>query len=409
MDIAFRDKILEKFLRYVSIDTTSDEKSATFPSTSAQLEFARILTQELNQIGASNVLMDENGYVYAEIPANAQGFPVIGVIAHMDTSSSANASDIKPQLAQGFKGGKLLLNEEKNIILDSNNFEEMRSFIGDDLITTDGTTLLGADDKAGIAEIMVVCEYILANSNIPHGTIKIAFTPDEEIGRGTDKFNTEAFAADFAYTLDGQALPFYEYECFNAADVEIDITGINIHPGSAKNKMKNAASIANKLISMLPAEQAPEHTEAYEGFYHVCGIVAKEEFARINLLIRDHDKEKFENKKKNINDIVAYLNNIYGEGTIEVKIKDSYYNMAEVINNHPEVIDRIKKAMETIGLKAEAKPIRGGTDGSKLSFMNLPCPNLPTGGANYHSIFECVSINQMEKCCNLLLNILTLQ
>ncbi len=408
MEVTFKDKILEKFLRYVSIDTTSDEKSNTYPSTPAQLELGRLLVQELTQAGATNVNIDENGYVYAEIVANTSGFPTIGLIAHMDTSSAASSSDVKPQLAQGFKGGKLLLNEEKNIILDSNEFEEMKNFVGDDLITTDGTTLLGADDKAGIAEIMTVCEYLLANPSIPHGTIKIAFTPDEEIGRGADKFNVEAFAADFAYTLDGQALPFYEYECFNAADVEIDITGVNIHPGSAKNKMKNAANIANKLINMLPAEQTPEHTEGYEGFYHVCGIVAKEDFARINMLIRDHDKEKFESKKQTVRNIVEYLNKLYGDGTIEAEIKDSYYNMAEVINAHPEVTQRIKKAMSELGLQAQAKPIRGGTDGSKLSFMNLPCPNLPTGGANFHSVFECVSLNQMEKCSNLLLNILTL-
>ncbi len=409
MEISFKEKVTEKFLRYISIDTTSDDNVDKSPTTAGQLELARLLEKELSDMGASNVNLDENGYLYAQIPQNDEEFPAIGLIAHLDTSAACSAKEIKPQLAQDFKGGKLLLNAEKNIVVDTDEFEEMKSFIGDDLITTDGTTLLGADDKAGIAEIMTVCEYLLENPEIPHGDIKIAFTPDEEIGRGAEKFAIDSFEVDFAYTLDGGPLPFFEYECFNAASAKINIQGFSVHLGSGKGKLKNAARIANEFIAMLPSEQAPEFTEGHEGFFHVDFLEASVENANIVILVRDHDSNEFEKRKEILNDIANFLNKRYGDDTITLTMEDTYYNMAEIIREYPEIIERIESAMSMAGINAESQSIRGGTDGSKLSFMSLPCPNLPTGGANYHSCYECVSLDQMDKCTNILLNILTIK
>lgn len=408
MELFFENKIVEKFLRYININTNSKEKAKTTPSSNGQIELGKLLKDDLKKIGMTDIKVDKNGYVYASLPKNSEGFPTIGLIAHLDTSPCVNGGPVNPQLAQNFDGEKLLLNEEKNIMLDPNEFEEMRNFVGDDLITTDGTTLLGADDKAGIAEIIAVCEYLINHPEIPHGDIKIAFLPDEEISKGTDKFDLKAFNADFAYTVDGGILPYYEYECFNAASAEVKINGVNVHTGYAKNKMKNAIKISNKFINMLPENQTPEATQGYEGFFHISDIKANESLSKFTVLVRDHDKNKFENKKELLNKIADYLNEIYGEGTVKTKITDSYYNMAEILKDNKEITDRIIKAMDQLDIKAKAHPIRGGTDGAKLSFKGLPCPNLPTGGANLHSVYECVSINQMDTCARIILNILTL-
>lgn len=408
MELFFENKIVEKFLKYININTNSNEKAKSTPSSNGQIELGKLLKEELKKIGMVDIKVDKNGYVYASLPKTSEGFPKIGLIAHLDTSPCVDGGPVKPQLAKNFNGENLLLNEEKNIILDTNKFEEMKSFIGDDLITTDGTTLLGADDKAGIAEIMAVCEYLINNPKIQHGDIKIAFLPDEEISKGADEFDLKAFNADFAYTVDGGILPYYEYECFNAASAQVKINGVNVHTGYAKNKMKNAIRISNKFINMLPEGQIPEATQDYEGFFHVSDIKANESLSKFTVLVRDHDKAKFGSKKELLNKIANYLNEIYGEDTVKVKITDSYSNMAEVLKDHEEIIDRIIKAMNKLDINAKAHPIRGGTDGAKLSFMGLPCPNLPTGGANLHSVYECVSINQMDLCARVILNILTL-
>lgn len=409
MELFFENKIVEKFLKYINIDTSANEKAKSTPSSSGQTKLGKLLKEELENIGLTDVTVGKNGYVYASLPKNSEDFPTIGLIAHLDTAPCVNGGPVKPQLAQNFDGEQLLLNEEKNIVLDPNKFEEMQSLIGDTLITTDGLTLLGSDDKAGIAEIITVCEYLINNPNIPHGDVKIAFLPDEEIGKGTDKFNFKKFKADFAYTVDGGLLPYYQYECFNAADAKVTIKGINVHTGYAKNKMKNAIKITNKFLNMLPENQTPEATENYEGFYHVSNIKANESFSEFNILVRDHDENKFESKKELLNKIANYLNEAYDEDTVTIKITDTYYNMAKILKEHKEVTDRIIKAMDKLNIKAKAHPIRGGTDGAKLSFNGLPCPNLPTGGTNLHSVYECVSINQMDTCAKIILNILTLK
>ena len=398
-------KTYEKFLRYVAVPTMSDGASTTVPSTEKQRVLAEMLKNELIALGLSDVRVDEFGYVYATLPANTKtDVNTIGLIAHMDTSSEASDTDIKTKIVE-YKGGDILLNEEKNIYMTLADYPYLENYEGQHLIVTDGTTLLGADDKAGIAEIMSALQKIIG-SGIPHGTIRVAFTPDEEIGRGANHFDVEGFAADYAYTVDGGALGELEYENFNAGGAHVTVHGRSIHPGSAKDKMKNAASIACEFNAMLPALEVPEHTEGYEGFHHLSGMSGATELAKLDYIIRDHDKEKFEQKKQQFRDITDALNKKWGEGTIELSLHDSYYNMKEKIEPHMYIIDRAEKAMRDVGITPKFVPIRGGTDGARLSFMGLPCPNLCTGGENFHSRFEFVSVEAMEKISDMLVRLI---
>jgi len=396
------ENVLERFLRYVKINTTSDENSETCPSTPCQLELARLLYAELQAMGAQRVRMDENGYVYAELPENCPDQPVIGLIAHMDTVDAVPGRNFSPRVIE-YAGGDICLNEKLKITMRVQDFPELDACRGKRLAVTDGTTVLGADDKAGVAEIMTVCERLLNDPTIKHGKVCIGFTPDEEIGRGADLFDVPGFGADFAYTVDGGAINEIEYENFNAASAKITVHGRNIHPGSAKNRMIHAARIAMQLHAMLPEEQRPEYTEGYEGFYHLTQITGDEENATLSYILRDHDAEKLEEKKRFILRAAEYLNDRYGAETVHVEIKDSYRNMREVIEQHMEVITRAEQALRSQGLTARCVPVRGGTDGARLSFMGLPCPNLGTGGANCHGIYEYAVVEDMEKMAEVLL------
>lgn len=401
-------KVLERFLKYTKFETTSDENSETVPSTKGQLEFAKFLGEELEKIGLKDVSVDEKGYVMATLPSNTEkNIPTIGFIAHMDTSPDMSGKDIKPQIIENYDGEDIVLNEKENIILSTETFPDIKKYIGKTLITTDGTTLLGADDKAGIAEIITALEYLVENPEIPHGTIKVGFTPDEEIGRGADYFDVEKFDADFAYTLDGGPIGELEYENFNAATAKISIEGLNIHPGTAKDMMINSMLIGMELNSMLPANERPEHTEGYEGFYlldEFNGTIDKTEMIYI---IRDHDRDEFENKKELLEEIVNFLNIKY-DNAISLEIEDSYYNMKEKIEPVIEVVEIAKKAMEELDIKPIISPIRGGTDGARLSYMGLPCPNLFTGGHNFHGRYEYIPVFAMEKAVEVILKIIEL-
>lgn len=401
-------KLIDRFLQYVKHETTSDESSASVPSTSNQLEFAKILGRELEEIGLSDVSVDEKGYVMATLPSNTENkAPIIGFIAHMDTSPDMSGKNVKPKIISNYNGEDIVLNDEENIIMSTKDFPDLKDYVGHDLVTTDGTTLLGADNKAGIAEIITAVEYLIQNPNIPHGTVKIGFTPDEEIGRGADCFDVEKFGADFAYTVDGGPIGELEYENFNAATAKISIQGRNVHPGTAKNKMINSILIANELNSMLPIDERPEYTEGYEGFYHLMAFNGSVEKTEIAYIIRDHSMEKFEIKKEILKRAVEFLNHKYGD-IITLEISDSYYNMKEKIEPVMFVIDIAKKAMEDLDIKPLIKPIRGGTDGARLSYMGLPCPNLFTGGHNYHGKFEYIPIFAMEKSVETILKIIEL-
>lgn len=401
-------KLINRFLQYVKYETTSDESSTSVPSTLNQLEFAKILGKELEEIGLSDVSVDEKGYVMATLPSNThKQVPTIGFIAHMDTSPDMSGKDVKPRIISNYDGRDIVLNDEKNIIMSIKDFPDLKSYVGKDLITTDGTTLLGADNKAGIAEIITAVEYLIENPNIPHGTVKIGFTPDEEIGRGADYFNVEKFGADFAYTVDGGPIGELEYENFNAATAKISIQGRNVHPGTAKNKMINSILVANELNSMLPVDERPEYTEEYEGFYHIVAFNGTVEKTEIAYIIRDHSMEKFQIKKETLTKAVEFLNHKYGH-IITLEITDSYYNMKEKIQPVMYIIDLAKKAMEELNIKPLIKPIRGGTDGARLSYMGLPCPNLFTGGHNYHGKFEYIPVFAMEKSVETILKIIDL-
>ncbi len=386
--------LVERFLKYVSFETTSDEHSESCPSSSKELELAKYIADELKDLGLSEARMDENGYVYAYLPASGgyEDRDVIGLIAHMDTSPDAPGANIKTRKFV-YEGGDIVLNEKVSISADE---YDLSYFNGQELIVTDGTTLLGADDKAGAAEIVTAMEYLLAHPEEKHGKILVAFTPDEEIGRGTDRFDLEHFPAKFAYTLDGGRIDSIEYECFNAASCKVIINGLNIHPGSAKDKMKNSILMANEFISMLPSAETPAHTEGYEGFYHVAEICGDETQTSVSMIIRDHDREKFEARKNYILHVASYLNEKYGKDTVIVNLRDSYYNMKEKIEPCMYIVDRAIKAFNDLGVDIKPTPIRGGTDGAQLSFKGLPCPNLPTGGENYHSIKEFVSVDAMK-------------
>ena len=395
--------VYEKFLKYVSYPTTSDENNENCPSTENQRVLAKELCQELLDLGLTDARVDKHGYVYATIPANCEGMPSIGFIAHMDTASDAPGENIKPQIVE-YKGGDILLNEKDGIYLKVSDYPYVADLAGQRLIVTDGTTLLGADDKAGVAEIVSAVEKIM-NSDIKHGKICIGFTPDEEIGRGADLFDVPGFGADFAYTLDGGGLGEIEYENFNAASAVVKVHGRAIHPGSAKGKMVNAVRISAEFDSMLSPDEIPEKTEGYEGFHHLLSLEGETEESVSKYIIRDHSKEKFQAIKAEFESVAKALNEKYGEGTVELILRDSYYNMKEVLLDKMFVVERATKAMERLGMTPFAVPIRGGTDGARLSFMGLPCPNLPTGGGNYHSRYEYVSIDAMEKCVDLIIEI----
>ena len=396
----------ERLLNYVQFDTASNEASETCPSTPGQLELGRSLVEEMRLMGISNARMDENGYVYGEIPANAEGFPTIGLIAHMDTVDCVPALPMHARIVENYDGGAVQL--EGGDVLDPADYPELRLRAGKDLIVTDGRTLLGADDKAGVAEIMTACEQLLSQ-NLPHGEVRIAFTPDEEIGRGADRFDVKGFGADFAYTVDGDELGGIEYENFNAASAQLTFHGRSVHPGSAKNKLVNAALLAMEFDSLLPPQERPEHTEGYEGFYHLCGVKGETELAESVYILRDHDRARFEARKETVARIAAYMNEKYGAGTVECNVQDSYYNMREVIEPRMDIIRRAENAYRAVGVTPFEKPIRGGTDGSKLSFMGLPCPNLATGGMNYHGRFECIAVQDMDKMAEMLVALLTLK
>ncbi|WP_313232248.1 peptidase T [Tissierella praeacuta] len=401
-------KLINRFLQYVKYETTSDESSNSIPSTSNQFEFAKILGKELEEIGLTDVSIDENGYIMATLPSNIQkSVPTIGFIAHMDTAQDMSGKNVNPKIISNYDGNDIVLNDEKNIIMSVKDFPDLKDYVGCDLITTDGTTLLGADDKAGIAEIVTAVEYLIENPHIPHGTIKIGFTPDEEIGRGADCFDVEKFNADFAYTVDGGPVGELEYENFNAATANIFIQGRNVHPGTAKDKMLNSILIATELNSMLPVNERPEYTEGYEGFYHLMDFKGSVEKTEIAYIIRDHSIEKFERKKEALTKVVEFLNYKYGN-IITLKITDSYYNMKEKIEPVIHIVDIAKRAMEDLNIEPLIKPIRGGTDGSRLSYMGLPCPNLFTGGHNFHGKFEYIPIFAMEKSVETILKIVEL-
>ena len=399
-------EVLDRFLRYVSYDTQSKEEEEAIPSTSSQLALAKLLRDELTQMGAAQVRMDDHGYVYAKILSNtSRSVPALGFIAHMDTSPALSGRDVKPQLVKNYDGGDICLNHDLGIVLSPADFPELLEYKGQTLVTTDGTTLLGADDKAGAAEIMSMAAWLLAHPEKEHGDICIAFTPDEEVGRGADLFDVDGFGAAGAYTVDGGALGELEYENFNAASARLTIQGSSIHPGSAKGRMKNAILIGMEFQSLLPAFENPMYTEGYEGFYHLDHMEGNVEQAVLEYIIRDHDREKFEKKMVFFQQAADFLNQKYGENTVQPVIRDSYYNMREVIEPHFYLVERAKAAMEELGITPRIAPIRGGTDGARLSYMGLPCPNLCAGGHNAHGKYEYVSVESMERIVELLVRL----
>lgn len=401
------EKLLDKFLRYVAVETTSDENSETQPSSQKEFDLLRMLQKELQDMGIKADL-DEYGYVMATIPANSdKEIPAIGFIAHVDTSPDASGKDIKPQIIENYQGGDILLNAEKDIVLRVSEFTEMQQYIGKTMITTDGTTLLGADDKGGVAAIMCAAEYIMEHPEFKHGEVKIGFTPDEEIGRGVAKFDVKKFGARYAYTIDGGEIGELEYENFNAAAAKIHIQGSNIHPGYGKDKMVNSMLIAMELNAMLPVEQRPAYTSGYEGFFHLTEINGTVEETTMSYIIRDHDRAKFEAKKELMTSIAEYLNKKYGD-VVKLELKHQYYNMRQEVEPHYFIVEKAIKAIEMAGIKPKVQPIRGGTDGANLSFMGLPCPNIFAGGHNFHGKYEYVPLESMEKASEVILNIVKL-
>ncbi|MGI6048266.1 MAG: peptidase T [Petrimonas sp.] len=397
--------IVERFIKYVKIDTQSDENNSQTPSTQKQFNLAKEVEREMIEMGLTEVSLDNNCYLMATLPSNInKEVPTIGFIAHFDTSPDMSGENVNPRIVKNYDGKDIVLNEEQNIISSPNDFPELLKFVGDDIIVTDGTTLLGADDKAGIAEIMTAMEYLIAHPEIKHGKIRIGFTPDEEIGRGADKFDVEKFGAEWAYTMDGSEIGELEYENFNAAVAKISIQGRNVHPGYAKNKMINALHIANELVQMLPANERPEHTEKYEGFFHLIALNGGVEDATLTYIIRDHDRNIFENRKKVMEQAVSYLNARY-DNRLTLEMRDQYYNMREKVEPVKHVVDYAFQAMEEVGIMPIVKPIRGGTDGARLSFMGLPCPNIFAGGMNFHGRYEFIPIKAMEKATQVIVKI----
>jgi len=399
--------ILNRFLRYVSIDTQSDDNSTTMPSTSKQFNLLRMLRDELESMGLKDVSLDDNGYIQATLPANTKRkAPVIGFISHVDTAPDMSGENVKPRIIQNYDGGTVVINRDLNLNLTPDEFPELKDYLGQTLIVTDGTTLLGADDKAGVTEIMAAMEYLVKHPEIEHGTIKVGFTPDEEIGRGVDKFDVKKFGADFAYTMDGGGVGELEYENFNAAGAKVFIQGRNIHPGYAKNKMMNAILMAMEFNALLPVNERPEFTRDYEGFYHLIKMEGSVEKASIQYIIRDHDKPKFELKKAFFLQCIDFINKRYGEKVFSPELKDQYFNMREMVEPVYHVVETARLAMVELGIEPKVVPIRGGTDGARLSYMGLPCPNIFAGGHNFHGKFEYIPLESMEKAVQVILKIL---
>ncbi len=400
---------LERFLKYVAMDTQSDETTELTPSTPGQMKLAHVLERELQEMGMNEVTVSEYGYVMATLPAtNAEieaKKPVIGFIAHMDTSPDFSGQHVKPRIVEKYDGGDIVLNETLNIILKPSESPELLHYIGQDIIVTDGTTLLGADDKAGIAEIMGAMQHLIEHPEIEHGKIRVCFTPDEEIGQGADNFDVPAFGADYAYTMDGGEVGELEFETFNAAAAKITFHGRNVHPGSAKKKMKNSMRLATTFISMIPRYDTPEHTEGYEGFYHLTSMNGSVEETTLSYIIRDFSRDRFESRKREMQHFVTKMNTEYGEGTAEIELHDQYYNMREKIEPVMHIVDQAKKAMENCGIEPKIQPVRGGTDGSRLSFMGLPTPNIFAGGINFHGKYEFLPIQSMTKAQDVIVEI----
>ncbi|MCY7825587.1 peptidase T [Bacillus spizizenii] len=401
-----KEELIERFTTYVRVDTQSDESVDTCPSTPGQLTLGNMLVDELKSIGMQDVTIDENGYVMATLPSNTEkDVPTIGFLAHVDTATDFTGKNVNPQIIENYDGKDIVLNVQLQVILSPDQFPELPGYKGHTLITTDGTTLLGADNKAGIAEIMTAMDYLIKHPEIKHGTIRVAFTPDEEIGRGPHKFDVKRFNASFAYTVDGGPLGELEYESFNAAAAKITIKGNNVHPGTAKGKMISSAKIAMKLNSLLPADEAPEYTEGYEGFYHLLSIQGDVEETKLHYIIRDFDKGNFQSRKETMKRVVEELQNEYGKDRIQLNMNDQYYNMREKIEPVIEIVNIAKQAMKNLGIEPKISPIRGGTDGSQLSYMGLPTPNIFTGGENFHGKFEYISADNMVKAVNVIVEI----
>lgn len=398
--------LTDRFLKYVSFTTTSDENTKMTPSTPGQMIFAQYLVEELKSIGLQEVDLDKNGYIMATLPANTdKHIPTIGFIAHMDTSPDMSGKNVKPSIVTNYDGNDILLNEQKLIVLETEKFPEILQYKGQDIIVTDGTTLLGADDKAGLAEIVTAMEYLINHPEIKHGKIRVGFTPDEEIGQGADHFNVAKFGAEWAYTMDGGEIGELEYENFNAAGAKITFNGINVHPGYAKRKMLNSMRVANQFANMLPRHETPEHTEGYEGFYHLVGMEGTVEKTTLSYIVRDHDRDRFERRKKEMQHLVNKINAEFGENTASLELRDQYYNMREKVEPVKHIVDLAFEAMEAVGVKPNVKPIRGGTDGARLSFEGLPCPNIFAGGHNFHGRFEYVPVQSMEKSMQVIIKI----
>ena len=398
--------LVERFLKYVSFDTQSSEETEVTPSTPGQMVFAKYLKEELESLGLEDITLDEHGYLFATLPANIdKPVPTIGFIAHMDTSPDMSGKDVSPRIVQNYDGSDIVLCAEENVVLSPSQFPELLDHKGEDLIVTNGKTLLGADDKAGIAEIVSAIVYLKEHPEIKHGKIRIGFNPDEEIGLGAHKFDVEKFGCDWAYTMDGGEVGELEFENFNAASAKITFKGRNVHPGYAKNKMVNSIRVANRFCAMLPAHETPEHTEGYEGFYHLISFNGDVEQTTVAYIIRDHDRARFESRKKKIERFVSEINAEYGEGTATLELRDQYYNMREKIEPVMHIIDTAFAAMEAVGVKPNVKPIRGGTDGAQLSFKGLPCPNIFAGGLNFHGRYEFVPIQNMEKAMKVIVKI----
>jgi tripeptide aminopeptidase len=401
--------LLEKFYRYINIDTQADPTSETFPSTKKQFDLANVLAKELKDLGLEDAHVDENCYVMATLPSNIdKEIPVIGFIAHVDTAPDMSGKDIKPNIVEDYDGEDILINQEKQMYLKVDDFPELTKYVGQTLITTDGTTLLGADDKAGVAEIMTAVEYLVNHPEIKHGTIKIGFTPDEEIGKGVDHFDVKKFGAKYAYTLDGGEVGELEFENFNAAYAKVKIQGRNVHPGMSKYKMINSMIVGSEFNDMLPVFDRPEFTDHYEGFFHLIKFDGTVEESTLQYIIRDHDRQKFENRKKLIQEVADFMNKKHGEGTITLEMKDQYYNMREMVEPVYHIVEIAEKAMIELGIKPNIKPIRGGTDGSRLSYMGLPCPNIFAGGHNFHGKYEFIPLESMEKATQVILKIVEL-
>ncbi|WP_047980974.1 peptidase T [Ornithinibacillus contaminans] len=401
-----KQEIIKRFTTYVKVDTQSNEDSQTIPSTPGQLDLANLLVEELNAIGMQEVTIDDNGYVMATLPSNTdKEVPTIGFLAHVDTATDFTGKNVNPQLIENFDGNDIVLNKELNVVLSSKEFPELPSYKGHTLITTDGTTLLGADNKAGVAEIMTAMDYLIKHPEIKHGKIRVAFTPDEEIGRGPHHFDVERFGADFAYTIDGGPLGELQYESFNAAAAKVTFKGNSVHPGTAKNKMVNSGKMAAEFVNKFPTEETPERTDGYDGFFHLISITGDVEQTRVYYIIRDFDRNSFEEKKARMERYVNEMKATYGEESAVLEMKDQYYNMREKIEPVMEIVDVAKQAMQNLAIEPVIEPVRGGTDGSQLSYMGLPTPNIFTGGENFHGKFEYISVDNMEKATNVIVEI----